>query len=162
MELYILRHGIAEEISKSGRDRDRRLTEEGEEKSRLAGKALRELEIEFDLILSSPFARAWRTAELVAEELQSGKRLRECEALSSGAGVPGIVAALKNQKESSILIVGHEPELSQLISVMISGSGGLSLTMKKGALCKLTCVRPEPGAACLEWLLGPKHLSRMA
>jgi phosphohistidine phosphatase len=162
MELYILRHGIAEDVSESGADRDRRLTNEGIEKTTAAGKALRKLGIEFDVILSSPFARAWKTAELVAEELDCGKKLRECVALSSGKGIAGILSELKKTACSSVLLVGHEPELSQLISTLLAGGPELAITMKKGGFCKLACVSPEAGGARLEWLLTSKHLCRMA
>ena len=79
MDLYILRHGIAEETSATGRDRDRSLTDEGREKTCAAGKALRRMDIAFDLVLSSPFVRARQTADIVAEELKCREILRECE-----------------------------------------------------------------------------------
>jgi phosphohistidine phosphatase len=164
MELYILRHGIAEEVSDTGADRDRVLTEEGIEKTKMAGKALRKLDIEFDAIFTSPFARARQTAEIVAAELDCEKLLQNLDALSSGTPVMTTLAGLSKAagKNASVLIVGHEPMLSELISLLLSGSSGLSITMKKGGLCKLTCVRPEPAAARLDWLFTAKHLSRMA
>ncbi|HEX7862925.1 MAG TPA: phosphohistidine phosphatase SixA [Verrucomicrobiae bacterium] len=163
MDLYIMRHGIAEDVSASGRDRDRVLTEEGRDKSREGGKALRKLDVEFDAIFSSAFPRAWQTAELVADELDEKKLLQELPELEAESNVQralgGLKRVLKNQ--ASVLIVGHEPILSQLISVLLSGHSGLSITMKKGAVCKLSCVRPEPGGCRLEWLLNAKQLCRM-
>jgi phosphohistidine phosphatase len=163
MELYILRHGIAEETSHSGKDRDRALTTEGREKTRAAARALRRMEVTFDTVLSSPFVRAWQTAEIIAEELGCQKILRECEALSSGAPLKGVIAELGKVSEmsASVLAVGHEPDLSRLVSVLLCGSTEIAITMKKGGLAKLTCERPEPGNSRLEWLLGPKHLSRL-
>jgi phosphohistidine phosphatase len=161
MELYILRHGIAEELSESGADNDRRLTEEGVEKTKAAGKALCKLGTRFDLILASPFARAWKTAELIADALDCRKSLHQCLALSSGKGSPAILSELKKVNSPSVLLVGHEPELSGLISTLLAGSPGLAITMKKGGLCKLSCISAEPGGARLEWLLTAKHLCRM-
>jgi phosphohistidine phosphatase len=164
MDLYIMRHGIAKEASASGRDRDRVLTEEGIDRTRETGKALRKLGIEFDAILSSPFARAWQTAELVAIELNSKKTMRPLDALgaeSTAASAARILAA-ETARSSSALVVGHEPILSELISLLLSGSAGLAIAMKKGAICKLTCIRPEPGGCRLDWLLSSKHLSRIA
>jgi len=163
MELYILRHGIAEEMSQSGRDRDRALTSEGREKTRAAGKALCKMEIEFDALLSSPFVRAWQTAEIVVDELGCREILQECAALSAGAPLKGVFVELKKAAGSyeSVLVVGHEPDLSRLISVLLSGSTEVAITMKKGGLAKLTCASPDPGEARLEWLLGPKHLCRL-
>jgi phosphohistidine phosphatase len=163
MDLYILRHGIAEESSASGQDYDRQLTLEGKEKTRATGKALRKLDVTFDAVLSSPFARAWQTAEIIVEELNCAKILQKCEALSSGAPLKGVFAELAkvSQKFSSLLLVGHEPDLSRIISVLLVGSAELAVTMKKGGLAKLTAERVEPGNARLEWLLTPKHLCRL-
>lgn len=163
MELYILRHGLAEERSHSGRDRDRALTPDGRERTRSAGKALRKMDAGFDLVLSSPFVRAWQTAEIVVEELGCGNKLQKCEALSSGAPIEEVFDALKKVEGNyqSVLLVGHEPDLSQLISALLSGGPDLAITMKKGGLAKLSCMTTDPGSARLEWLLTPKHLCRL-
>jgi phosphohistidine phosphatase len=163
MDLYILRHGLAEEQSQSGKDRDRQLTEEGIKKTRAAGKALRKMELHFDLVLSSPFPRAWQTAEIVTEECGCAKALQRCDPLSSGAPMSGVLQEITRAaaKYSSVMIVGHEPDLSELISVLLSGAPSLAITMKKGGLAKLTLAIAEPGTARLEWLLTPKHLCRL-
>ena len=77
MELYLMRHGIAEEASRTGKDRDRALTEEGIERTRATGKALVQVGVKFDLILSSPYLRAWQTAEIIAHELKCSKLLKQ-------------------------------------------------------------------------------------
>jgi phosphohistidine phosphatase len=163
MELYILRHGIAEERSQSGSDSERALTSEGIQKTRAAGKALKKMEIAFDAVLSSPFVRAWQTAEIVVEELGCKKKLHACNALAAGAPLKDLLPELERLSANcaSLLIVGHEPDLSALISVLLSGSPDLGITMKKGGLAKLTLQTLEPGTARLEWLLGPKHLCRL-
>lgn len=163
MELYVLRHGLAEEQSHSGKDRDRVLTAEGIKKTRTSGKALRKMELQFDLVLASPFVRAWQTAEIVVEECGCGKALQRCDALSSGAPMSGVLEEITRAaaKCNSVMIVGHEPDLSKLISVLLSGSPGLAITMKKGGLAKLMLAVGEPGTARLEWLLSPKHLCRL-
>jgi phosphohistidine phosphatase len=162
MDLYILRHGIAEDVSASGADRDRVLTVEGRRKTHESGKALRGLGIEFDRVLSSPFARAWQTAEIIVEELGCTRLLTRCEALSSGAPLKNLLDELTKITCSSLLIVGHEPDLSRLISVLLCGSAGLAITMKKGGLAKLRFATDiDAGHAQLEWLLAPKHLCRL-
>lgn len=159
-----MRHGIAEDGSESGRDRDRVLTDEGMEKTRQSGKALRKIGVEFDAIFASGYPRAWRTAEIVAEELDSGDLLEELVELeaesSAGDALTGLRRVAKGK--ASVLVVGHEPILSQLISLLISGDTGLAIAMKKGGICKLTCVRPEPGGCRLDWLVTSKQLCRMA
>ncbi len=164
MDLYILRHGIAEDRSPTGQDRGRALTDEGREKTRAASRALRKMDITFEAILASPFVRAWQTAEIVVEELGCQKLLRTCEALGCGGQLKEVFLELETLcgKHESALLVGHEPDLSRLISVLLSGAPELAITMKKGGLAKLYLEKAAPGAARLDWLLGPKHLSRMA
>lgn len=164
MDLYIMRHGIAEDVSRSGSDRDRVLTLEGVEKTKTSAKALRKLGIEFDAIFSSPFPRALLTAELVALELDCSKLLQTREVLAVGSHPKTVLDDLNKVivRHASVLVVGHEPLLSSLISLLLAGAPSLSITMKKGGLCKLNCVRPDPGAARLEWLLTSKQLCRMA
>jgi|SRR5688572_22902821 len=161
MDLYILRHGIAEDLSSTGADRDRTLTPEGRKRTQESGKALRRLDIEFDVVLSSPFVRAWQTAEIVVEELGCKRLLEKCDALSSGAPLKNLLIELKKLKCSSALLVGHEPDLSRLISVLLSGGLDVAVTMKKGAIAKLRCEEVAPANASLEWLLTSKHLCRL-
>lgn len=159
-----MRHGIAEEASETGGDRDRRLTSEGIHRCRESGKALRKLGIEFDAVFSSPYPRAWITAEIVAEEVGAEGLLQEMEELEADCSAVESLTALSRvgKGKASVLIVGHEPILSELISILLSGSSKLSVAMRKGAVCKLTCVRPEPGGCRLDWLLTSKQLCRMA
>ena len=162
MDLYILRHGIAEDISASGADRDRELTAEGRRKTHESGQALRKFDVAFDRVLASPFVRAWQTAEIIVEELGCPRLLTRCDALSSGAPVQNLLAELKRIDYASLLIVGHEPDLSRLISILLGGDDHLAITMKKGGLAKLRfAAHIEPGHARLEWLLAPKHLCRL-
>jgi phosphohistidine phosphatase len=162
-ELFILRHGIAEDSSATGADRDRVLTAEGKKKTREAARAFAKLEISFDIVLSSPFARAWQTAEIVVNELGCPKLLQECLPLESGGSTKAVLSELAKtfKSNSSVLVVGHEPDLSRLISVLLSGHQDLAIAMKKGGLARLSCSGAEPGKAQLEWLLAPKHLSRL-
>ena len=164
MDLYFFRHGLAEDASRSGLDRDRELTAVGIEKTRAAGQAFRKLGVQWDLALASPYARAWKTAEILVEQLDCQDRLQACGALASGQPPAPLLAELQRQSPqfTSILLVGHEPDLSHLISLLLTGSPRLSLTMKKGGLCRLSCHSPEPGTAALEWLLTSKLFDLMA
>jgi phosphohistidine phosphatase len=158
-----MRHGIAEEMSDSGHDRDRLLTAQGIDRSRESGKAMRKLGLEFDAIFSSAYSRAWKTAELVADEIDAADLLADLKELEAHSSVADALAGLRrvSRGKSSLLLVGHEPILSQLISLLISGTTSLSIAMKKGGLCKLSCVRPEPGSCRLDWLVTSKQLCRM-
>src|SRR5262245_40574255 len=116
MKLYLLRHGIAAErgTGQHASDADRPLTAKGRRKLRRAAAAIRAMELSFDAILSSPLVRARQTAELVAKALHCRHRLELTDLLAPGADAAGLVRRLKQLKPQSVLLVGHEPDLSLL------------------------------------------------
>jgi phosphohistidine phosphatase len=159
MEIYILRHGIAVPRGSRGykKDSDRPLTKEGEEKTHQIARTMREMGLQFDLILSSPYIRAKDTAKIVAGEL--GQQVTLTESLVPGADARELIAEINDEKPQRVLLVGHEPDLSGLISVLISGSGDALIELKKGGLCKLTSDKLIfARCAILNWLLTPKFL----
>jgi phosphohistidine phosphatase len=164
MELYVLRHAIAVERGTPGfvDDSQRPLTDKGAQKMQRVAKGMLALELSFDIILSSPFIRAKQTAEIVADVFRAQKKLEFTPHLEVG-GEPKKLIDLINEKhgsDSSILLVGHEPYLSGFISMMIAGTDVLSITMKKGGLCKLSASELRYGkCATLEWLLTPGQMA---
>jgi len=167
MNLYILRHGIAVEPGTPGyaADSDRPLLPKGERKLRKVAEAMQSLELSFDLILSSPYLRARQTAETIAASLKVKAKVELCETLTPGGSHRGLVEILNHLKPvpKDVLIVGHEPYLSELIALLVFGEAASSITLKKGGLCKLTADPLERGrCATLEWLLTPKQMDLMA
>ena len=167
MNIYVLRHGIAVERGAPGfvKDSDRPLTAKGKRQLRKSGAAMKKMKLRFDLILSSPYERAKRTAEIVAEELKLKKRLQLTDLLkyeNEPEAVIGQIAELRPEPEN-LLLVGHEPYLSRLISLLVSGSENVAIDFKKGGLCKLEAERIRLGkCAQLAWLLTPKQMKEMA
>jgi phosphohistidine phosphatase len=167
MNLYLLRHGIAVEPGTAGceLDADRPLTAKGERKLHLVADAMEHLEVTFDLILSSPYRRARATAEIVAGVLGLKKALEFTPLLEPGGSSRELIANLKSTRPApeNVLLVGHEPYLSSLVSLLISGETGVPVTMKKGGLCKLSIDSLTHGrCAVLEWLLTQRQLLLMA
>ncbi len=165
MDLYILRHGIAVDHGVRNNDSERPLTEEGEEKMRLSANAMKKLDLKFEAILSSPYVRARQTAEIVAKKLDLIKKLKLTQNLIYEVSPLKIVDEISENysKAESILLVGHEPYLSMLISVLVTGSPASSFTLKKGGLGLLRISQLSYGqCASLEWLLTPKQLIRIA
>lgn len=163
MELYILRHGVAAERGSKEypSDGDRPLTPDGVKKLRRIVRSMRSLELSFDLILTSPYVRARQTADIVAEGLGLELSLELSALLEPGADLERLIADLASRKKGSgrILVVGHEPMLSSLISLLLSGEEDLEITLKKGGICKLAIRSLSPGrCATMEWLLTPKQL----
>lgn len=162
MKLYILRHGDAADHGdrRYASDAERPLTPKGIKRTRQLVNALRQMEITFDVIYSSPLVRARQTAEIVARGLDLEKKLRLSNHLSPSAAYVDLIAQVENARPSSdaILLVGHEPYLSGLISLLCTGGPSLGLTLKKGGLCRLEMDAAKPGrCASLVWLLAPRH-----
>jgi phosphohistidine phosphatase len=160
MEIGILRHAIAEDRALGLRDDERALTEDGAQRMREAARGMRALGLRFDRIWTSPLARARQTAEIVAEALEAHDVLEEIDELGHAFSRENMVGRLSSAGASDrVLLVGHQPDLGELISYLLTGSDDVYVPLKKGALCLVETDGPvEPGAAALIWLLAPKHL----
>ena len=162
MEIYILRHGIAVDRGTPGykKDSDRPLTQEGEEKMHQIADTMLAMGLKFDLILSSPYTRAEQTAQIVADTLDH--EVTFTKSLAPDANALELIAEINDEKPHSVLLVGHEPDLSRLISVLVCGTSDSSFELKKGGLCKLTAETITFGrCATLNWMITPKHLRGM-
>jgi phosphohistidine phosphatase len=167
MNIFILRHGIAVERGTEGfeKDSERPLTDKGKRQLRKSAAAMKRLKLRFDLILSSPYVRARQTAEIVADELKLKKHLKLSDALKSENHPETMIGEMSRlkPKPENLLLVGHEPYLSHLISQLVSGNGDLALDFKKGGLCKLEIQKLDgASSAQLVWLLTPKLMKEMA
>jgi len=160
MNLFLLRHGLAVERTIPGfkLDRDRPLTSGGRKRIRRVATLLHKVQGSFDVILTSPYVRARQTAEIVADRLGGAKKLEISEHLGPGKSFGGLMQELNHRAGlESILLVGHEPDLSQLISMLVTGKPGLPVELKKGGLCKLEIGTLRAGhCATLQWLMTPK------
>ena len=164
MNLYVIRHAIAVEAGnpKYEEDCQRPLTGKGKDKMKKIAQGLWEMETQMDLILSSPAVRAMETAKILANRLDIKKsRLIVTEHLEATGYADQLINEIKEKygDMENIALVGHEPYLSSLVSVLISGKTDSSLTLKKGGVCLLTTDALEYGkCASLNWLLSPSQL----
>jgi phosphohistidine phosphatase len=166
MNLYLLRHGIASDLGAGGNCEDaaRELTEEGKHRLREIADGMERFGLEFDLIVSSPYARARQTAELIRKTYKKVP-LQFCEALIPGGSSKQVVEFLHklDPATENILLVGHEPSLSEFLSLLISGETSAAIQMKKGGLCKIQIERLRHGrCGMLDWLLTPRQLRALA
>jgi phosphohistidine phosphatase len=166
MNLYILRHGLAVEHGAPGykKDSDRPLTPEGERKLARTAKAMEAMDVSFDLIVSSPYVRARQTAQFIADAFKAGKKLQLSETLIPGGSSKQLIDLLNRLAPpwEDIILVGHEPYLSGLISLLVSGEEYVAIELKKGGLCKLSMDSLKHGrCATLQWLLTPKQMGLM-
>ncbi len=170
MEIYLLRHGEAVQLGASGEaaDFDRPLTPEGKRVVRCVARAMRAMQLQFDSILTSPFVRAQQTAEIVAKTLKAQRIVVVANELGSTPAQTTHRALINRIRQlkpppASVLVVGHEPYLSRLAAVLLSGDAATAIELKKAGLCKLSLESLRYGrCARLEWLLTPAQMALMA
>ena len=160
MDIYFLRHAIAGERDQDKYPDDtlRPLTKKGAKKLQRIAEGMLALDLSFDVIYTSPLVRAKQTAEIITRVFNADRKLRETDRLAPGGDPRELIDMINRARDehASVLLVGHEPYLSDLISVLVVGDSSLPLTMKKGGVCKLSVGALKYGkCASLEWLLPP-------
>ncbi|RME92410.1 MAG: phosphohistidine phosphatase SixA [Verrucomicrobia bacterium] len=163
MKLYLLRHGKAEPREGPGLrdDASRALTPEGRRRVELAARGMRRMGLRFDRILSSPLVRARETAEIVAAVLDAGVEVEFSKWLAEDDRQVELIQEIRSLRPppENLLLVGHEPWLSELVALLIGGGPMLPIRFKKSGLACLSINALEPGpCGVLEWLLAPRQL----
>jgi phosphohistidine phosphatase len=164
VRVLLIRHAIAAdrvEFARSGRrDAERPLTEEGRRRMTLGSLGIHEVAPTVDVVASSPYVRAMETAAIVAAAYDEELKVQRLSALEPGGDPEALVQWLRRRNATeTVALVGHEPDMSALISFLLTGSPASAVTMKKGAACLLEFDGDvAPGEARLVWLLRPKHL----
>jgi phosphohistidine phosphatase len=148
MEVYLLRHAVAED---GVPDAERRLTGKGKRDLRRVLRVAKKAGVRPELILTGPLLRAKETAEIAAEVLECGKIL-ETENLLPAADASKLPDELRKLREKSVLLAGHEPNLSSVLAKLLGAP--VRVRLRKSALAKVAL--GEVGA--LEWLFSPKEL----
>jgi phosphohistidine phosphatase len=161
--VHLLRHAEAEDVSPSGRDADRRLTDDGRRRMKTVAKAVSKLDPGYDAILVSPLVRARQTAEPVAEACGFKKPLVETRALTPNAEPVDVLHELARLKPGTALLVGHQPHLGRLFGLLLSGRSDLEVPMKKAALAAFDAgADPSLARAELKFYLPPRLLEELS
>jgi phosphohistidine phosphatase len=164
MDLYLVRHAVAHDRSSERwpNDADRPLTPEGEEDFLLAARGLKRVARPPDLVLSSSFARAWRTAELLTQGAgwPHPEAFRPLEADRPAEEVLPALGAYAGHRR--IGLVGHEPGMGELAWLLLGGSAKEGvIRFKKGAIARIDAGDPPAaGGGALRWLIVPKALQK--
>jgi phosphohistidine phosphatase len=158
-ELYLIRHGIAEERGDAWPDDAKRpLTDRGIARLRKEARALAELGVSFDVMLTSPLVRARQTADAIASTFDPRPPIVAIESLSPEGSYQAVLADLEKQaRRSSIALVGHEPSIGDLAGRLIGSRHPIEF--KKGAICRIDLeALPPAGPGALRWFVTPKML----
>lgn len=166
MDVYVLRHGVADErdFRKYPDDDLRPLIPEGIDKLSRQAKGLKSVGFSVDLVISSWLVRAVQTAEIVMAGLDITTELEYSEALVPEAHPYLLLEELagKYSGVERVMVVGHEPHMSSFVSMVVTGDPNGLIRLKKGALCKLRIPRLDGvRSGWLEWLMIPSQMIKM-
>jgi phosphohistidine phosphatase len=159
--IYLVRHGIAGPAPGERSDIDRALTPDGRRKMRRIAVGLKRLGVAPDVVLSSPLRRAEETAVVVVKTLARQRHVDIYPLLAPGHGAAEVLKGLHPYRAArELVLVGHQPDLGQLASHLLTRSARLApLPFKKGAVAAIRVDTVPPGApGVLMWFMTPKQL----
>ncbi len=166
MEVILIRHAKAETRDpNSWPDDDQRpLTAEGRAEQRAATRTMKKMGIKFDFLVTSPLLRARETADIVGKGYRWAEAPQIAEELGHDYGVGAVVKLLtKFPPDSSVALVGHEPDLSHLTGALVSKSGDLNIAVKKSGVVGIEFDgQADAGKGTLLYHLKPSHLRKLA
>ena len=163
MILYLVRHGIAVDRTdpKAPPEPERPLTAKGVQKTRSAALGLKELGVDPDVFITSPYVRAAQTAEIFAETLGfPPEKIRASEALKPAGNPDEIVKEIARLKAKEVMCFGHAPHMDQMIAHLVGARGSFTSLKKTGVACLER--KSAAGRWDLLWILTPKMLRQLA
>ena len=165
MEIYLVRHAIAAERDAEAWPDDslRPLTDRGRRRFRAAARGLRALGAAVEVSLSSPYVRAWETAQIAQAEA-GWPAPAPCEALAIGNPASVVRVLAEQRGRGSVGVVGHEPLLSEVLAYLLAGSArAMTAEWKKGGVARVQCWgAPAEGRGALLEFLPPRVLRALA
>ena len=168
-----MRHGCAgNRLSDPMKDTKRQLTISGKKEVVEIAKSLKKLGVNFNVIISSPLARAFQTAKIIAKEYKLIEQIEQSEELKPNGSKDFLYNKLsKSNIDSVILIVGHEPYLSSMINDIISNNDDAdrnynknnnNIILKKAGVARIKITSTVPKLKGeLRWLLTPRILKKI-
>jgi phosphohistidine phosphatase len=162
MKLYFLRHASAMDVAPS--DAERALTNQGREEARIAGTALRELDVTPARVLTSPLVRAQQTAEFVAHALKlPASKVQVVDELKNGVSPSELLRALKScADDAEVVLVGHMPSLAEHLAAFVGSKRAEGLPLGKGSIACVELHHLRAGGGELRWLMRQKQLAKVA
>jgi len=159
-QLFLIRHGIAEERGDAWPDDAKRpLSEDGIDRFQKSARGLARLDVWIDVVLTSPLVRARQTADIVASAFDPRPSIITIESLAPGGSYASLLTDLeKHGRKTRIALVGHEPGIGELGARLIGSRH--SFEFKKGAVCRIDVDEiPPVSPGDLRWFLTPKMMA---
>lgn len=161
--LYLIRHGIAAERGTYQNDDQRPLTKEGDRKTRKVARRLKDLNLQFDIIFSSPLVRAHQTADILLS-FGLSSTIEDCSALAPDGNLNDwLTQQYKTWSQldgKNLALVGHQPDLGNWAELLLWGNSKDALIVKKAGVIGITlpATGSPLGNSQLFWLTPPKFL----
>jgi phosphohistidine phosphatase len=158
MNLFVLRHASAGTRRANPLiDIKRPLDKEGKHHCLQLAHVLNELNVQFDLVISSPLKRSLQTASLVGNETGYEAPILQSDALAPEATFKDFQNLLhEHGDKENVLVVGHNPNLSTFLGSILVPNGTSTIPrirLRKGSLARVTLGR---GPATLQGMLDPR------
>jgi phosphohistidine phosphatase len=167
LDLYLLRHGDAGKrmaVAAGGNTGDVPLTIVGREEIAIIARSVKALNLRFSAIVTSPLKRAVQTAKIIAKVLAIENRISVWNDLVPEGSRSKLYNKLNQYtRDSSVLMIGHEPYLSNIMYDMIFQKNRVNqlgrISLKKAGLAKIRVISLTPNISGeLRWLLTPRIL----
>ncbi len=162
MKILIVRHAIAEDRDHWAKmnpdDEQRPLTKKGIKQFISFSKTICHLLDDPDLFLCSPLVRSIQTADILKKRYK--KNYRIIKELKPEATCARLLKFLSLSKKKKIILVGHEPLLSEFIGYCVSGASKSDVILKKGSCCLLETEKMQKACAKIEALYQPKYFEK--
>lgn len=158
-ELYLVRHGVAEERGPKWPDDGKRpLSADGMSRLKKSARGLDRLDVKFDVILTSPLVRARQTADILSAEMDGHPTIVNVDSLTPGGTFAALVSDLeKHTRKTRIALVGHEPGIGELAARLIGSRHPIEF--KKGSVARIDIDQiPPAGPGDMRWMMPPKFM----
>ncbi len=163
MELFLMRHAIADSPQFYDSDRQRPLTEQGAHQHRQVLRVLAPLLSPLDHLLTSPFIRARQTADITASAVTCTNPVEETNILAEDCSLGNVLYLLEQYPlDTHILCIGHEPYMSRLSAIFLDGEGRSTISFQPGAIIRMSFRgHAQPGCGALRFFLQPADVLRL-
>jgi phosphohistidine phosphatase len=159
MHLYLLRHAHAEDLELGHLDQNRKLTLKGHDQAKSLRRTLQTLEIHFDTVISSPWRRARQTASAL-ESISENLEVSELLAAPPSQALLHLIAE-QSQTNQCLLLIGHQPWISQLTSLLLTGDSSFEMAFEYKK-CSLYALDHTAKQTYLRFVLPPGVLRRLS
>ncbi|MHC4871720.1 MAG: phosphohistidine phosphatase SixA [Planctomycetota bacterium] len=156
MQLLLVRHADAENTITS--DFARKLTGKGHKQAKQLAEYLAEKGITADRIIVSPLVRAKETADYLNDSLQPEIYVED-QTLACGMTPREACSLLRSfGEEESIILVGHEPDMSESAAYLCGMDDSYNISFKKAACAVFEIDNPGKGNGSLKAFINPKYI----